>query len=272
MFRPKLLLAAASAWLALSSPALAHRQWMLPSATNLSGADGWVTVDAAVSNDLFYFEHMPMRLDTVKAFAPTGEEAKLENPSTGHFRSTFDVHLTQPGTWKIAAAGGGLGGSYTLNGKEERLPRGTRLETLATAIPAGATDVKLSEMTMRNEIFVTLGSPTDTVLKPTGKGLEMQPITHPTDLVSGEPAKFRFLIDGKPAAAITVAIIPGGIRYRDALGEQTLTTSAAGEIEIKWPGPGMYWLNATAEDKATSDPKIATRRLGYVSTLEVLAP
>ena len=42
--------------------AQAHRVWMLPSATVLSGDDVWVTVDAAVSNDLFYFEHFPLQI------------------------------------------------------------------------------------------------------------------------------------------------------------------------------------------------------------------
>ena len=40
----------------------AHRVWMLPSATVLSGDDVWITVDAAVSNDLFYFEHFPLQI------------------------------------------------------------------------------------------------------------------------------------------------------------------------------------------------------------------
>ncbi|MEL0157283.1 DUF4198 domain-containing protein, partial [Sphingopyxis sp.] len=68
------LLIAASAALALfaAAPAQAHRQWMLPSSTVLSGDDVWVTVDAAVSNDLFYFEHQPLRLDAAKAWAPDG--------------------------------------------------------------------------------------------------------------------------------------------------------------------------------------------------------
>lgn len=39
----------------LPTIAEAHRAWMLPSATVLSGDDPWVTVDAAISNDLFYF-------------------------------------------------------------------------------------------------------------------------------------------------------------------------------------------------------------------------
>src|SRR3546814_13548814 len=40
-------------------PASAHRQWMLPSATVLSGAVGGVTVVVATSNELSSFGHLP---------------------------------------------------------------------------------------------------------------------------------------------------------------------------------------------------------------------
>lgn len=138
------LLIAASAALALfaAAPAQAHRQWMLPSSTVLSGDDVWVTVDAAVSNDLFYFEHQPLRLDAVKAWAPDGSEASIENKATGRYRSTFDVHLTQKGTWRIASVADMLMGSYDLDGKTERLPRGTTAANLAERLPAGATNVQ----------------------------------------------------------------------------------------------------------------------------------
>jgi uncharacterized GH25 family protein len=266
-----LLIGLAAAGL-LAAPASAHRQWMLPSATNVSGDDVWVTVDAAVSNDLFYFEHQPLRLDNVRAWAPDGSEVKLENTSTGRYRSTFDVHLTQKGTYKIASVGEGINGSYMLNGEQKRLPRGTRVAQLAAAIPAGATDVKLTENATRNEIFVTSGEPTDALFKPSGKGLEMVPVTHPTDLVTGEEARFRFLIDGQPAAGIEVAIVPGGVRYRDQLNDKTLKTDAEGELAFTWPEPGFYWLNATAHDAKVSVPQASQRNLSYVTTLEVQAP
>lgn len=263
---------ALAASLAVPATLNAHRQWMLPSSTVVSGDDVWVTVDAAVSNDLFYFEHQPLRLDNVKAWAPDGSEVKIENSSTARYRSTFDVHLTQKGTYKIASAGGGIMGSFKLNGVEQRLPRGTTADKLASAIPAGATDVKLGESWSRNEIFVTSGEPTDTVLKPSGKGIELVPVTHPNDLIAGEAATFRFVIDGKPAANIGVTVIPGGIRYRNQLREMSLKTDGAGQVTITWPEPGMYWVNATATDANTSVPGAAERRLGYVTTLEVLAP
>lgn len=271
-------LAAGAALATLAAvPASAHRQWMMPSSTVVSGDDVWVTVDAAVSNDLFYFEHQPMRLDAMKAWAPDGTEAAIENKSTGRYRSTFDVRLTQRGTWRIGSATDMLMGSYELNGKTERLPRGTTAANLAERLPAGATNVKTAEANNRNEIFVTVGEPTTGLFKPTGKGIELAPVTHPNDLFSGEAATFQFLLNGKPAAGLPVTVIPGGIRYRDQLGQMDLTTDAEGKVAVTWPEPGMYWLNVTTpqvereEGEGGAPPPLA-RRASYVTTLEVLAP
>ncbi|MBN8844997.1 MAG: DUF4198 domain-containing protein [Sphingomonadales bacterium] len=268
-------LAAAVAVAAMAAvPASAHRQWMMPSSTVLSGDDVWVTVDAAVSNDLFYFEHQPLRLDAVKAWAPDGTEVAIENKATGRYRSTFDVHLLQKGTYRIASVADMLMGSYDLNGKTERLPRGTTAANLAERIPAGATNVKTAEANNRNEIFVTVGEPTTTLFKPTGKGIELVPVTHPNDLFAGEAATFQFLLDGKPAVGLPVTVIPGGIRYRDQLGQMDLKTGADGKVEVTWPEPGMYWVNVTTPQAGgeESGPQPVARRASYVTTLEVLAP
>jgi uncharacterized GH25 family protein len=267
----RLLMGVAAATL-LVTPAVAHRQWMLPSSTVVSGNDVWVTVDAAVSNDLFYFEHQPLRLNNVKAYAPDGTEVQLQNSNTGRYRSTFDIQLTQQGTYKIANVGAGVMGSYKVNGEERRLPRGATADQIAAAIPADATDVNLTQSISRNEIFVTSGEPTTGVFTPTGQGIELVPITHPNDLVVGETARFRFLIDGQPAANIEVEVVPGGIRYRDQLNDRTLRTDANGELSIDWPTPGFYWLSAEATDNHTTTPRATQRRLNYVTTLEVMTP
>ena len=166
----------------------------------------------------------------------------------------------------------GIMGSYKQNGEQKRLPRGAAAADLAKLIPADATDVEVSENASRNEIFVTAGAPTDTVLKPTGKGLEVEWLTHPNDLVAGEPARLRFLADGKPAAGIEVEVVPGGVRYSDKLNDRTLKTDANGLLTVDFPTPGMYWLEAQLQDRNTSLPGATQRRLTYITTLEVLAP
>lgn len=270
MRKLRLAIAAVAAGAAIVPGALsAHRLWLLPSITVVSSNDAWVTFDAAASNDLFHADHQPLRA-APQAYAPDGATAKIENWSTGRYRSTFDLHLTQPGTWKVAMVNRGVMGSFRLNGEEKRLPRGTALDKLASVVPQGATDVRLTQVDSRNEVFVTSGAPTETVLKPSGEGIELVPVSHPNDLVSGEAATFGLMVDGKPApAGIEVSVIPGARRYRDNEQAIKLTTDAKGQVQVKWPSAGMYWFNATTEGRSTAIPN-APRRLSYTATLEVL--
>ena len=273
---------AVSLSVALPMAAHAHRAWMLPSATVLSGNEPWVTVDAAISNDLFYFEHNALRLDNLAVIAPDGKTVEAENKSTGKYRSTFDVKLTQKGTYKLTMVNDGLSASYKL-GNENKRWRGTA-ENFAKDIPADAKDVNVSRMQSRMEVFVSSGKPTDTVLKPSGTGLELVPITHPNDLFAGDTSNFRFMLDGKPAADIEVTLIPGGIRYRDQLGEIKVKTDKDGKFSVKWPTAGMYWMSASnggarveggaanAAPQAVGTIAKPVRRVSYSATLEVLQP
>ena len=268
--------------------AQAHRAWMLPSATVLSGEDPWVTVDAAVSNDLFYFEHFSMRIEGIgdistqpagqrtrpalklHVFAPDGSEVKPQNSAIGRYRSTFDLHLTEKGTYKLAIANSGLFASWK-EGQENKRWMG-KAEDFAKQVPANATELKVAQNSSRMEVFVTSGNPTTSVLKPTGVGLELAPITHPNDLFAGEAAEFSLLLDGKPAPGVEVNVIPGGNRYRDELGEIKTTSDANGKISITWPQAGMYWLEAKFSSKDGVSAPATERRASYSATLEVLAP
>lgn len=267
LLRTACAVAALTAALAAPLAAQAHRQWLLPSTTVLSGSDPWITVDAAVSNDLFIFEHVPMRLDGLVITGPDGQPVQPQNAATGKYRSTFDVQLAKPGTYKIASVGDGVMASYKLNGEQKRW-RGAEAE-LKSAVPAEATEVRISHNQRRVETFATVGEPTVEALQITGKGLELAPVTHPNDLFAGETAQFRLMLDGEPASGVEVSIVRGGVRYRDEPGEMTATTGADGLFSVTWPEPGMYWLEAGVRG-GPSPIEGAQRAAGYVATLEVL--
>ena len=254
--------------LALPLAAQAHKMWMVPSATVISGDDAWVTVDAAISNDLYYPDHFPAQLDQLVVTAPDGSMVKPENPSTGKYRSTFDLPVPQKGTYRLALVNQGLFANYEVDGQKKRW-RG-KPEDVKTAIPANAKNVQLSEMASRVETFVTQGSPSDGALKPTNKGLELVPVTQPNDLVAGEKATFQLIVDGKPAANLKVVAINGATRYRNGQDEIDATTDEDGKFSFTWPSAGMYWVNASTEDTKTSVKEAKQRRLAYTATLEVL--
>lgn len=300
----KAALAAAAAAAALTAPlaASAHRPWLVPSATNFSGEDPWVTVDAAISNDLFYADHFPMQLDNVKAVGPQGEELKIENSVVGRYRSTFDVHLTQPGTSRVVTLSNGVQGTYVQDGKTYRLggrrgpppaagaqgpgPQASAPPAAAQAapggrpqplqgvadpsqIPAGATEIKLVQTSARNETFVTRGAPTP--IKPANQGLELvDGGAAPTDLVADEPASLKLLMDGKPAADVEVTVVAANQRFQSDLPDQKIKTGPDGVFKVTWPRAGYYWINATATAPGTIPN--ATRRASYTATLEVQKP
>lgn len=253
---------------ALAAPlsAQAHRAWLAPTSTVLSGSDAWVGFDAGMSNGVFIPDHAAMRLDGLTITAPDGSAATAENLHQAKYRSSFDLHLTQSGTWRVANVGSGFMASYTLNGEQKRW-RGAEADFPA-AIPAGATDVQPVRIASRTETFVTLGEPNETALAPTGKGLELVPVSHPNDLVVGEAASFKLLRDGQPAADVEITVARGGTRYRDNPEETTVKTGADGSFSVTWPQAGLYWLGASVRTPGADGQPGSNA--GYNLALEVL--
>ena len=272
----------------LPMTASAHKQWIIPSQAVVNGGDVWVTFDAAVSNQLFFPDHVPMRLDGITVTAPDGSSAELANGATGKYRSTFDVELAQQGTYRIANAGSGMSArwdtaeSLAAKAKAEAAGmsagpdarggflRSATAEDLATKVPKDAQNLEVTETVRRVETFVTNGAPNATALAATGTGIELEPVTHPNDLFAGEEATFRILVDGEPAAGLKFEIVRGGTRYRNAQDDIAATTDAEGLLRVTWPDAGIYWLETGLQDDKASLPQATGRRLGYVATLEVL--
>lgn len=266
-FKSLLALAIGSSLL-LASTAFAHRPFIKPSSTIVNGKAPWVSFDAAAASDVFYFDHVALNLSNLSITAADGSIIKPESVNVGKFRSSFDLATPLRGTYKIGTYNEGVNASYKDNGTPKRW-RGS-VEAFAKEVPANAEGLEVTMSQARIETFVTNGKPSDTALTRNGKGLEFAPITHPNDLVDGESAQFRFLVDGQPVAGVKITVIADGIRYRQKLNEQSYTTDQDGRVRVTWQGAGLYWLEATYQDKKVTLPAAKERRLSYIATLEVL--
>jgi uncharacterized GH25 family protein len=251
----------------------AHKGWIEPSKTVLAVGQ-WVTFDAGVATDPFIKDHMPMLLDSLTITAPDGSTVQPENASTGKLRSTFDLQLTQAGTYKIAVLNGGMQASWDDNGQSKRWPqRGQPFtaEGFATEVPKKAKDLKVSQTIGRVETYVTAGKPSAGALKPSGKGLELVPVTAFNDLYAGEAAVFQLLLDGKPAKGVDIEVIADRTQYRDAVDAIELKSNDKGQVSISWPQPGLYYLSASVKDDNGEKPA-KERRSSYAGIFEVLSP
>ncbi len=252
--------------LALVPTAHAARAWLLPGQTIVARNGGWVTVDGAMSDDLFSFNQGALIIDALAITGPDGALVTPQNVAKGKTRSSFDLELRQPGTYRVAVADDVVVARWEEGGKPARW-RGTPAE-MAANIPAGAAQLEVEQLLRRVETFVTVGAPSP--LKPSGKGLELVSEKHPNDLYAGEAAKLRILLDGKPAAGLEVEIVAGGTRYRNTPDEIKLKTDKEGLVTVTWPAAGMYWVDVGIEDENAAVPNVKKRRVSYNATFEVL--
>ena len=262
-----------AAALLLPIVAQAHKPWLAPSKTTLSVGQ-WVTVDAAASTQPFVKDHVGMPLDNLVITAPDGSTVPAENPVKGKLRSTFDLQLQQAGTYKIAIVNNNMSASWEEDGKPKRWPaRFAQFteEGFAKEVPKKAKNLKVTQMSSTLATYVTAGAPNDGALKPTGKGLELVPVTAFTDLYVGEEATFKLLLDGKPASGIDVEVIADGARYRDSMGEVIVKSDAQGLLKLNFTQPGLHFLSAVVEDKKADKPA-TERRTSYAGIFEVLSP
>ncbi|WP_213956380.1 MULTISPECIES: DUF4198 domain-containing protein [unclassified Variovorax] len=247
--------------------AQAHNAWLLPSTTVLSKGD-IVTIDAAVSNDLFVANHNPLRLEGLQITAPDGSALKPESEAKLKQRNVFDVNASQPGTYRIAVLNTGVFAAWKdkATGQQKRA-RGTA-ESIGKEIPADAQEVNITQSMGRIETFITVGKPSP--LKPIGQGLELISTAAPTDLVKGEKSTFTIHLDGQPAKDLDVTVTAGNTQYRDKLEDLKIKTDGKGQFSVTWPTAGMYWLDVNTRDNKTSVPQAKERRLSYAATLEVM--
>ena len=268
-FRPRLAVLACGALLSLS--AQAHRPWLLPSATMTDGPAPVVSIDAAISEDLFEFDSFPLQLDALRVTAPDGSAVATDARVEAKRRVTFDLKLAQKGTYRIAGVTDTAMASWKVGGETKRW-RGAPAD-LASQVPADAQDLQVSRQLARAETFVTNEAPSTLATAVVGEGLELQPLSNPTDLSVGDTSRFRLLLDGKPYAGADVTVIRGGNRYRYKMGEIALKADGAGEFSVAWPEAGRYWLGVSHGGRGgpgAASGAAPARRESYSATFEVL--
>jgi uncharacterized GH25 family protein len=255
---------------AFALPAAAHRPWLLPSSTLAEGRDPTVIIDGAISENYFEFDHMPLKMDSIVITGPDGLAVATPAITSGRLRSSFDLKMAKPGTYRVAIVNKSVSASYKA-GTEIKRFRGTE-EAFAKEVPADAPELSVNRQFSRMETFVSATQTSTEVLKPSGAGLELVPVTHPNDLHAGEKASWRFQLNGKPLANFAFSLIPGGVKYRGVLGEIRLSTDANGVANITLPDAGMYSLNAafpvSSEKGGGATPPAS--RYSYAATLEIL--
>lgn len=232
--------------LALGSSAIsAHPLWMLPSEFSLSTDEGhWITVDATASHGVFSFDK-GLSLNNVTIYRPGGEPQRMGPYFKGERRSVFDLQLNDQGTYKIELkTPERYFTNFVVGGRDTQRRIFANKQEAQSQLPDEAREVTTTAVQNISVFYVSQKAPTRHVLEVTGQGFEMDAVTHPSDIVVGEAAEFRFTFDGEPLADIAVEVVPHGTAFRSSRLQTDLVTDTDGRITFTPELSGPHLLSA----------------------------
>ena len=201
---------------------------------------------------------------------PTARRSRRRTAASAAIAAPSTCMLTQKGTYKIAVLNEGVFASWKVGGRDQALARRRRAPSPRKCRRTRRSCARRCRSS-RVEIFVTSGKPTRDTLKTSGTGLELDPVTHPNDLVAGSagvvPAAARRQAGAGPESHRGSRRQPLSRQARrdDAHHRQATASSASPGRKPACTG----WKRSLRDDK-TEVQGVKERRAGYVATLEVL--
>jgi len=282
-----LLTATLSIGVLICSNALSHARWVIPSHTVVSGDNPiTISIDYSISNAIFHpdiaiggdtyllsrkdnkaSETMRTVMDEVKAIlvTPNNKQQLLKSINLGRKTSTYFT-TSVPGTYRIDIQQPPI--DVTLykrqTGEQSRLfgP----LTTTKKQIPNDATDITEIQYQNKIQTYVTYNQINNTVVRPTGHGLELKQKTHPNELFANEKANYQIILNGSPLkGAAEVKVTKGGTRFRNQRNEIRPKVNNSGRFSVDWPESAMYLMEVEHETAINGKKTVYTLFL----TLEV---
>ena len=248
---------------ALGAPgmALAHMPYMLPNFFDLTKRDH-VTVQASFTEDPFQGE-VVMKSEAFHTLGPGGVVTPIKGVTYLRDLTVFEAPIPTDGTYRVSS-----GERFGRLGKMYRGASGQWVIGEGRDKPAGAELVDVQSMTLA-EVYVTRGAPTKDALAVTGKGLELRPITHPSEIFAQQPATFALTFEGKPVAGATVEVYRSAGAYdgRKKL-DGPIRTDASGRFAITPPDAGTYLALIRHRTEAPAGAQTPYRSYSYTLTFE----
>lgn len=274
-----------SAAMALAvAPAQAHTPYVVP--FTFAPERDYVGVEGGMAEEAFFIPDFAIRGsgDWV-VIGPDGVPVKIA-PTLLKSIAVVDAPLPTEGTYRIGTGErpGRAGKMAKINGAwrvvrpapapgaaapQRRMEEGepnANGPVEASAVPADA-EVIDTQGYLTAETYVTRGAPTP--VKPSGKGFEIEPVTHPNEIFLSDGFVFRALIDGKPVAGQHVSVYRGGEAYDDKRTTIEVTTGADGKATIKFEKSGVYLLETRYPGQTAPGAAPAAKSWSYTLTLEV---
>ncbi|AQS35918.1 ABC-type Co2+ transport system, periplasmic component [Shewanella psychrophila] len=250
----------------MSNQAQAHDRWILPSHFNVSADTGkgvWITSDVSASNQVFIYDK-PFGSEDVQIVMPDGKLASPSSSYKGGRKSVFDYKLTQDGTYRFEKKTKPKYYSrYKVKGQDKPVRVAMDKQATRAVMPKEGYELQGAMYFSRVESYVTLNKPNYMAYQVNNEYLELQPVTHPANIIENEVTEINFLFHGKPVEGVTVSVVKSGTLYRNKINAIELVSDKAGSISFTPPSAGLYLLHASLE-QVNTDTRLADKSVNEI--------
>lgn len=251
----------------LASSAMAHDLIIYPHTHTVNKAETFVAVEATSTNGLFRPDR-GVSADGIRVYGADGDEIEnLGTIITGNTRTSFELPINGEGTYKLEYVRDPIFFSQYFigeNNERKRLRYTTKSQAMAL-MPEGGKDLSTTKYITSSFAYVTARVPSDAVLAPTGKGLEIIAVTHPGDYVTGEDIVMAVSFNGEPLTNAEVIFKDEQAVYRGEHEKRvTYETDDLGELTFNFDTGGRYVIGVRhTVDSADPEADKEAYRLYY---------
>lgn len=240
------------AGLAISSTASAHTSYMKPNVFSTTRGN-MVTLQCSFTED-FANPDFVVKSDDWHYYTPDGKRHDYDSITSLKQVSILEQSIEKEGTYRFST-----GVRYGRKGKGLTLKDGTKKPLFGEAaknpiIPEGA-KITTSQTVTVADVYVTKGSPTNTVVKKTIGRLVLTPSTHPNELFMDEAFNIKVTFDGKKLKNQKMTVYRESGKFDSDKGKIEFETNSKGiaKIDLKRPGVYLIYTRHKADAPATAD-------------------
>ena len=208
--------------------------YVLPTLFDLGKGDH-VTVQSAFGEDAFVAE-VAMRDAPFHLVGPDGKTTPAGSTVSLRDLTVFEANVGNDGTYRVTT-----GQRFGRKGKMFKVGDKWLMRGETDDPKPGTAEVEVQSATIA-EAYVTRGEPSNGALKPSGRALEIQALTHPNAITAGSDASFVLLYEGKPLAGEEITVYRSAGYYDGRKVAAQIKGDAAGKFTLKPEDAGTYLI------------------------------
>ncbi|MCH6256329.1 DUF4198 domain-containing protein [Puniceicoccaceae bacterium K14] len=247
---------------------MAHTPYVLPNA--FSTSKGKQVTAVASFTEKYFVPDFKIESDDFHLILPDGTEADYKNVGVFAQLTILESDLETEGTYRLST-GDRLGRKFKMMKLEDGwdyVRRGMGEHSPETEVPEGVQVEEFQSQTVA-VAYVSKGAPTQEALEQKGTGLEIVPLTHPSEIYLDDGFEFQLTFNGEAVGKHEVKVYREGGSYEDPEYEKIATTNKKGKVLLSFDEPGVYLLMTRHQDLAPEGSETPYRSYTISLTFEV---